>query len=57
MASTMIEADMGRWMKENITITIRVKPPLLWKRRFRLGAWFVRLGAWIMGVGHEELCT
>lgn len=55
MASTTV--DMGRWMKENITITIRVKPPLMWKKRFRLGALLVRLGAWIMGIGYEGLRT
>lgn len=53
MASTTI--DMGRILKEKCVITIRIGMPRFWKRRWRLGILFIRLGAWIMGIGYGGL--
>lgn len=51
MASTTI--DMGKVLKEKCIVTIHVKMPYAWKLRFKVGAWFIFLGAWVAGLGFK----
>ena len=56
MAKTTVDIEASKLAK-NITITVRVKGLQAWIWRFRIGAWFIRLGVWIAGLNYEGEIT